>query len=566
MDINKQIIDQRIRKIVEENPTWFEDLTDPNPEKATQKKMSRAFLILGVSAYLQIELPESEAIRTDAGNDAGVDAIEIGDTVDYEFNVTIFQSKYTFNLDKDSNFPANSILRIVDAIKNIFDPNSTLLLNNRIKPKVEEIRSLILDGYIPIIKCICFNNGLNWNQEGNDHINNSKFPKNQVVFDFFNHNQIIKQLQNINEIKDTISLSGKAVIEEFAFKRVLIGKLSVQEVANLMTTHGDALLEKNIRRYLGLNKNRVNEGIRKTLIERSRRNNFYFFNNGITMICKKFSHNALMSENWQVRVEDVQIINGGQTAKTILQTVSDNPNEDFSNATVLLRLYEISSDDDASVDLTTDITIATNSQTPVDLRDLRANDSIQKNLGNSIAELNYSYKTKKGLVSNIAAADGIPSSVAAEAIFSIWKRKPHLAKFKRSELFGKFYEDVFKDINGAQTVIAVTIFRFSDSLRKRDLFLNQFPHLPYSTYFLSMLMGDYLLERHQLNSYIKIDHVNFDKIKKDFDDNRDHIFEKANLKLSSALNKLYPDGYTLVDLRRLAASFRRGDLLSIIEN
>lgn len=49
------------------------------------------------------------------------------------------------------------------------------------------------------------------------------------------------------------------------------------------------------------------------------------------MICKKFSHNALASENWQVKVEDLQIINGGQTAKTIQETLSENPNLDFSN-------------------------------------------------------------------------------------------------------------------------------------------------------------------------------------------------------------------------------------------
>ncbi len=117
MDINKQIIDQRIRKIVEENPGWFEDLKD------NDRRMSRAFLILGVSSYLQIDLTESESLRTDGGNDAGVDAIEIGDTVDYDFNVIIFQSKYTFDLEKDSNFPANSILRVVNAVSIYFIQN-----------------------------------------------------------------------------------------------------------------------------------------------------------------------------------------------------------------------------------------------------------------------------------------------------------------------------------------------------------------------------------------------------------------------------------------------------------
>jgi hypothetical protein len=33
-----------------------------------------------------------------------------------------------------------------------------------------------------------------------------------------------------------------------------------------MEGHGERLLERNIRRYLGLQGNRVNEGIRKTLM------------------------------------------------------------------------------------------------------------------------------------------------------------------------------------------------------------------------------------------------------------------------------------------------------------
>jgi len=54
----------------------------------------------------------------------------------------------------------------------------------------------------------------------------------------------------------------------------------------------------------------------------------------------------------------------------------------------------------------------------------------------------------------------ITSSVAAESIYSIWRKRPHQAKFKRNELFGKFYHDVFNDINGAQLVLAVLIYRF----------------------------------------------------------------------------------------------------------
>jgi len=96
------------------------------------------------------------------------------------------------------------------------------------------------------------------------------------------------------------------------FSRVLVGRISVTEIAALIDRHGERLLERNIRRYLGLQGNRVNEGIRHTLTS-DEKNNFYFYNNGVTLTCDNFSYNALQDGDYQVRVENLQIINGAQT-------------------------------------------------------------------------------------------------------------------------------------------------------------------------------------------------------------------------------------------------------------
>ena len=49
MDINKHIIDQRVRKIVSDNPDKFAGEGDEN------KKISKAFVCLSVASYLDIE-------------------------------------------------------------------------------------------------------------------------------------------------------------------------------------------------------------------------------------------------------------------------------------------------------------------------------------------------------------------------------------------------------------------------------------------------------------------------------------------------------------------------------
>ena len=53
MDINKHIVDQRIRKIVSDNPDKFQGEND------NKKKLSKAFVCLSVASYLYIELEEA---------------------------------------------------------------------------------------------------------------------------------------------------------------------------------------------------------------------------------------------------------------------------------------------------------------------------------------------------------------------------------------------------------------------------------------------------------------------------------------------------------------------------
>lgn len=557
MDINKHLVDQRINKIINDKPEWFEGLNDK------QRKISKSFVLLVVSSYLNIELSEAILYITDGGGDAGIDAIYVGDTTDSEIPVTIFQGKYKTDLEKESNFPANEVQKIIDTIWKIFDAGKDInTLNPKIKSAVVEIRSLIGDGYIPVVKVVCANNGIKWNEEGEQHIKNANFPKEQVEFEFINHETIVDFIQSTKKIKASIKLHGLSVVENFNFKRVLVGKVNVNEISKLFNKYGDGLLEKNIRRYLGLNRNRVNEGIKDTLLG-DRKDNFYFKNNGVTMICKKFSYNALQEKNWELIAEDIQIINGGQTCKTIQNTINDNIINDFSQVFVLIRLYELSVSDEENENLINEITLATNSQNPVDLSDLRSNDRIQRTLETDIKELGYNYRRKK----DIASSDDlvIPLSVAAQSIYSIWKEQPHFAKFKRKELFGSLYDRVYtKDLNAAQVVIAVLIYRFCDNQRRKNNLIDNFPHIPYSNYFIAMIIGALILSRLNLN--IKdLTHKNFESTKVYFDSNKEILFNDANDILIKALNNLFKVDYKEIELSRLTAVFRRGDLYSVLD-
>jgi hypothetical protein len=547
MDFAKQIIDQRVNKILEENAPLFASYTS---DAGSQKSL--AFLLLGVAAYLDIDIAEASYCLTDGAADGGFDAAYIAESGEGALNVVLFQSKYTRDLEKETQFSANAVQKSVATIKNIFDPKRAVQLNERSRKIVSEIQSFIADGVIPYVSFVMLNNGAKWNQDAQNHIDNEFSGQKQVEFVHFNHTGILKYVQKHREINDTLTLTGVAIKEDFNYKEVILGRISVEEIARILESYGDDLLDRNIRKYLGVNA--VNRAIRDTLLDDTKRANFFFYNNGITMICTDFKYNALQKEDWKVHINGMQIINGGQTCKTIYQTLSENKDTDYSQITVLLRLYSVGDDKD----VVEGITRATNSQNPVDFRDLKANDATQQLLEQSARDLGYSYKRKRDNQSN---TDVIPSSVAAEAVFAVWREKPHLAKYKKSEFFNIYYNDIFNELNGAQMIIAVLIYRMCDNYRKKlSPDKNIQAQRPYSQYLLSSLVGKILLSGLGI-SIQKLSHVNFLEVKTYFENNHDAIYEKAEKHLVSNLEKYFSDQLFEIDGRSMAAAFRRFDFV-----
>lgn len=545
MNISKQLIDQKMRTLLKNNSEFF--------KKDEERNLSKAFLLLGVAAYLDIDIVEADQYITDGSADGGFDAAYIDESGDSELNVILFQSKYVRDLDKDSVFPYNAMEKAVNTIKSIFDSKKNISLNENSRRKVDEIRSFISDGYIPYVKFVMINNGKRWDAIGEQLIENEFGNQNQVEFEHFSHEEIVGYINKKKVIKEKLTFSGKAVLENYNYKRVIIGRVNVGEIYRLMERHGDALLEKNIRRYLG--KNEINEGIISTLRDEKKRNNFFFFNNGITMICNKMSHNALQSEDWIVLTEHLQIINGGQTCRAISEVVNSSNVGEFSDVYVLVRLYEVSDDEQ----MINDITFATNSQNPVDFRDLKSNDNRLLIIEQSAQDLGYVFKRKRD---NNSTLNAIPSNVAAEAVLAIWRKMPHVAKYKKNELFGKYFENIFNDLNAPQMIIAVLIFRYADSNRKKttdDCEISA--HRAYNKYFLSFMVGNRLLKECGLE-LSQLDHKSFGIVLNKFEESKELYFDEAEHQLTRVLLKHFNVKTLLeIDGRTIAAVFRRFDLL-----
>jgi hypothetical protein len=562
MSINIGIIDARVRKLAEVLAGEFElrlKIPAAGNSEVETKRRSTAFVYLCVKTVLDLADEEALDCLTEGGNDFGVDAIHIGDEEDGEFVVTLFQGKYTHKMEKagKSNFEQGAVEKAIQAIRYLFDPNAVITTNPNLTKRLEEIRSLVRDGHIPRVNFVLCSNGLRWNDATQQIIDCAAFPRDQVAWQYINHDEIVHLLQASKPVNDVLRLTGKATVEDFDYSRVLVGKIPVQEIAALFNRHGDLLLERNVRRFLGMQANRVNEGIAQTLNTESERGNFYFYNNGLTFLCQKFTYNALQNDNYQVHVEGLQVINGGQTCKTIQSTLAllAGAQPGLEKAFVLVRLYQLPSD---SNDLVRSITYATNSQNPVDLRDLRSNDFRQKSLETAIRDLGFAYHRYRS-DSSLKSTD-ISSATAAEAVLSVWRGRPHQGKFHGREHFGKLYDVIFTDdLNAAQVVIATLLFRSAENKRRRPPEGSP-DFIAYASCFLAMLMGRYLLSDLGI-TLAELDHRKFAEAKAMLEENEDAYHQRAVEAIHAALARLYADR---VSLQRLAATFRRGDLIELL--
>lgn len=144
------------------------------------------------------------------------------------------------------------------------------------------------------------------------------------------------------------------------------------------------LFDQNVRLFLGSRKGSVNAGIRDTLSDAGDRANFWAYNNGITIVAR--SYERLTDD--RVELRDFSIVNGCQTTVS----VAEASEAAAKKATVLGRIVA------ADSPLIEKIIRFTNSQTPINIWDLSARDSLQQRLRRQLDEMEqpWFYALRRG--------------------------------------------------------------------------------------------------------------------------------------------------------------------------
>ena len=231
MSINIGVIDAQATQLATDLAPEFDARLGIRNDPIKQRSLS--FVFMAVRALLDLTDDEALDCLTEGGNDFGVDAIHVGDIEDGEFQVTLFQGKYTQNATGANTFPQTGIEKAVQAVRYLFDPSATITTNPVLKARVEDIRSQVRDGNIPRVCAVMCSNGSPWNLAAQQVIDQAQFPAEQVTWKYINHDDLVRLRQAIRPVDATLRLCGKAIIEDFDYCRVLVGKIPVKEIETL---------------------------------------------------------------------------------------------------------------------------------------------------------------------------------------------------------------------------------------------------------------------------------------------------------------------------------------------
>jgi hypothetical protein len=212
------------------------------------------------------------------------------------------------------------------------------------------------------------------------------------------------------------------------------GQVAASVIADWWSKYGDRLFARNLRSLLG--DTDVNTEIRLTLQESP--DNFWYFNNGITIIANKITKTMAGgggTDFGTFHCENISVVNGAQTVSTIGRYCAKAP-EKVDQALVLLRVISL---EKADSQLQVSITKTNNRQNRIDNRDFVTLDPEQTRLRAELGVEGIMYHVIRS--ETIARTEKSFDLVEATTSLACASGKPSLFVQLKREI-GKLWEDI----------------------------------------------------------------------------------------------------------------------------
>lgn len=408
------------------------------------------------------KLYDIESSITNGPNDGGIDFVYYDDE---ESKVVLGQCKYTENMKlNDIISELNKMSSTVENFKKAY----TGTYNKKLKTNLQNALDRLPDESAGNVEyCIFTTSDINQNDVTNKlHTENNLYSKDMVsVYGVSEINSQIKELiekaKTVNEYKIEIDYPHNVLQYETDNVSGIMVNMSSESLVRMYDKFKDeGLFDLNIRKYI---KNKtVDEGIKETLDKE--RDNFWFYNNGLTIACSEY-----VLDGNKVKLYDFSIVNGGQTTNRIGNYKGSN-NDKFY---LPCKIISIKNDDQK---LYSKIAEATNSQKPINPRDLKSNSPEMKMLQRWLGKEGVYLEIKRGEKKKLKNIKSIKNDELGQPLLSFGYQQPGTARsgkrniFENKPLYNKLYRVNYeKDPNKKEFVLDLIKLSEDYSIIEADL-------------------------------------------------------------------------------------------------
>ena len=217
---------------------------------------------------------------------------------------------------------------------------------------------------------------------------------------------------------------------------------------------------------------------------------FFYFNNGITITCDSFDY-MKKTRAPVIKLKNIQVVNGSQTIHALYDAFKEQPDK-FEEVDILCRIYQTQ-----NLVLSTQIAEYTNSQNPVNSRDIRSIDIVQQKLEQEFLAIGLFYERKNNQYSEKPKELRIDAEKVGQVLMAMFNKMPSEAKTKKASIFADEYDNIFNDtINADKVLLAYKLFErieneknlIKDRLLKQENY-EQDSYILFTSYWLLYILG-----------------------------------------------------------------------------
>lgn len=407
---------------------------------------TQALTVISLQAIFGIDIDEAFDSITDGGNDRGCDALYIDDEGEKN-DIHIFQVKCVNEFSKSSsNFPGGEVDKITSFLEDLLteDHDGLSGANEKLKLKVRDAIETLSNSNATVT--VHFLGNLASLIEDEKERILTKFSKYTAVkyeahtldslSDFFLQKSIPNLTREIAVVDTDFFIRSDKNLRSTVATVQAIDLVNALMLDNDKTKVDTRIFDQNVRIYLKKS-NRINSAIIDSALSDDNYL-FWYRNNGLTITCDKMEIGTT-KRNPKIKIKNIQIVNGGQTSNCLFEAYKRDPDK-LNDVLILVRIIETEAED---VKLA--VSESTNSQTPINIRDLKSNSRQQRQLEDMFADYDLYYERKLNQHQNQPRAKRVDALSAGQSYLAYGLGLPEVALKDRGRVFGNLYETVFHE-------------------------------------------------------------------------------------------------------------------------